>query len=168
MSNAAVPPAQDADVPAKGKGKRLVIILVALAVLAAAGGGAAWWMHQKSAADAKPGDDAKTPKAAEVGKPPVFSTLENFTVNLAGGDHFLQLGIVLQLKDEATAEHVKAYLPQIRNRILLLLSSKTAEDLELPKGKQALIDEILEVTREPLHAEGDNVQAVLLGSMIIQ
>jgi flagellar FliL protein len=167
MSNAATLPASESEAPAKGKGK-LLVILAAVVLLAAVGGGVAWWMHQKAAVETKEGDGGKASKQAEAGKPPVFNTLENFTVNLAGGDHFLQLGIVLQLKDDATAEHVKAFLPQIRNRILLLLSSKTAEDLETPKGKQALIAEILEATREPLHADGENVQAVLLGSIIVQ
>ncbi len=140
------------------------------ALLAAAGGGAAWFFHQKAAAnEAKEARKASPPRRRRTGKPPVFSTLENFTVNLAGeGDHFLQLGVVLQLKDEETAEKVKAFLPQIRNKILLLLSAKTPEELQSAKGKQALIDEILVATREPLHAEGDNVQAVLLGGMLIQ
>ncbi len=112
---------------------------------------------------------ASPPRRRREGKPPVFSTLENFTVNLAGdGEHFLQLGVVLQLKDEETADKVKAYLPQIRNKILLLLSAKTADELQTPKGKQALIDEILVATREPLHADGDNVQAVLLGGLLVQ
>ena len=170
MSNAATLPVPEADAPPKSKSKRLVILVVLFALLAAVGGGAAWWFHQKAAsAEAKEGaDDAKAGKKTEVTKPPVFTTLENFTVNLAGGDHFLQLGVVLQLKDDETAEKVKNFLPQIRNRILLLLSSKTAEDLDSPKGKQALIDEVLAATREPLQAEGENVQAVLLGSMLVQ
>ena len=170
MSNAAVLPAEAA--PAKGKGKLIVIVVAVLALAAIGGGGAAWYFHQKAAAaeastEGDEGKPAKT-KKAEAGKPPVFMTLENFTVNLVGGDHFMQLGLVLQLKDEETAEKVKAYLPMIRNKVLLLLSSKTSEEVESPKGKQALIDEILASAREPLHAEGDHVQAVLLGSMLVQ
>jgi flagellar FliL protein len=166
MANAAALPATAAPpAKAKGKGKLLIILAIAFAVLAAGGGGAAWYFHQKAAATENKDDgDAKK----KVNKPPVFNTLENFTVNLAGGDHFLQLGIVLQLKDEETAEKVKAYLPQIRNKVLLLLSSKTAEDLESPKGKEALIGQVLEAAREPLNDEGENVQAVLLGSMLVQ
>ena len=168
MSNAAALPAEGL-APAKGKSKLIVIVIAVLALLAAAGGGAAWFFHQKAAsAAAEGGEEGKPAKKAESGKPPVFNTLENFTVNLTGGDHFMQLGIVLQLKDEETAEKVKVFLPVIRNKILLLLSSKTSEELESPKGKQALIEEILKAAREPLHAEGDNVQAVLLGSMLIQ
>ncbi len=175
MSNAAALPANEAAAPAKGKGKLLVVLVAVFAVLAIGGGGAAWFFHQKAAsADAKAeGEEGKeggkeAKKKAEPGKPPVFMTLENFTVNLAGGDHFMQLGLVLQLKDEETSEKVKAYLPMIRNKVLLLVSSKTSEELESPKGKQALIDEILANAREPLHAEGDHVQAVLLGSMLVQ
>ena len=169
MSNAATLPLE-ANAPAKGKGKLLLILVAVFALLAALGGGAAWWFHQKAvSAAAKEGtEDGKATKKVEAGKPPVFTTLENFTVNLAGGDHFLQLGLVLQMKDEETAEKVKTYLPQIRNRVLLLLSSKTSEELESAKGKQTLIDEVLAATREPLGAEGDKVQAVLLASMLVQ
>lgn len=170
---AAALPAEDA--PKKGKSKLLLILVVVFALLAGGGGGAAWFFHQKAAAadakeaeDGKDGKEGKPAKKAESGKPPVFDTLENFTVNLAGGDHFMQLGIVLQVKDEETAEKVKTYLPQIRNRILLTLSAKTAEDLQSPEGKKKLIDEVLADAREPLHAEGENIQAVLLGSMLIQ
>ncbi len=167
MSTAAALPARDEAPPAKGKGKLLVILVALFALLVIGGGGAAWWFHQKAASAGAEGDEAKA-KKVESGKPPVFVTLENFTVNLAGGDHFMQLGLVLQVKDEETAEKIKAYLPMIRNRILLLLSAKTPEELESPKGKQALIDELLASSREPLHAEGERVQAVLLGSMLIQ
>lgn len=168
MSNAATLPAEDL-APAKGKSKKLVMLIAALVLLAAAGGGAAWYFHQKAtSADVKgEGGDGK-PAKKEAGKPPVFNTLENFTVNLSGGDHFMQLGIVLQLKDEETAEKVKVFLPVIRNHILLLLSAKTAEELESPKGKQALIAEVLKSAREPLQGDGENVQAALLGSMLIQ
>lgn len=170
MSNAAVLPANASEAPAKGKSKLLIILLTVFALLAAGGGGAAWWFHQKAThVDEKgEGEEGKPAKKEKSTKPPVFLTLESFTVNLAGGDHFMQLGLVLQLKDEETSEKVKTYLPQIRNKVLLLLSSKAAEDLESPKGKQTLIDEILSSSREPFHAEGENVQAVLLGSMLIQ
>ena len=174
MSSAAALPAEAAP---KGKSKLLLILVVVFALLAGGGGGAAWFFHQKAAAAAaeaaasdegKDGKEGKPAKKAESGKPPVFDPLENFVVNLAGGDHFMQLGIVLQVKDEETAEKVKSYLPQIRNRILLTLSAKTVEDLQTPEGKKKLIEEVLVDAREPLHGEGENVQAVLLGSMLIQ
>jgi flagellar FliL protein len=169
MSTAAAATAEIPVEGSKGKSKFVLILVTVLALLAGGGGGAAWFFHQKAAtADTKEGGaDAKAAKK-ESGKPPVFSTLDNFTVNLAGGDHVMQLGVVLQLKDEETAEKVKTFLPQIRNGILMLLSSKTAEELQTAEGKKKLIEEILTDTREPLHEDGENVQAILLGSMLIQ
>gem|GEM_PF-536546 len=165
------PAAATAETPvegSKGKSKFVLILVAVLALLAGGGGGAAWFFHQKAAsADTKDGAEAKSAKK-ESGKPPVFSTLDNFTVNLAGGDHVMQLGIVLQVKDEETAEKIKTFLPQIRNGILMLLSAKTAEELQTAEGKKKLIEEILNDTREPLHEDGENVQAILLGSMLIQ
>ena len=168
MSTAAALPATAA--PAKGKSKLLIILIAVFALLAVGGGGAAWFFHSKAAAEAAKGEgeEGKPVAKKESGKPPVFVTLENFTVNLAGGDHFMQLGLVLQVKDDESAEKVKTFLPLIRSKILLLLSTKTPEELQDAKGKQALIAELLADAREPFHAEGDRVQAVLLGSMLIQ
>lgn len=169
MSSAAALPLP-AEAP-KGKKKLLVVLIAVVVLLAAGGGGAAYWFHKKAAdaeAEAHDDDAPKVKRKKKDAKPPIFNTLENFTVNLAGGDHFMQLGIVLQLKDEETAEKVKTWLPQIRNHILLLLSSKSVEDLESPKGKEALVREILEKTRQPLGVDGEDVQGVLLGSMLIQ
>jgi flagellar FliL protein len=164
--------------PAKGKSKLLVILVAVFGLLAAGGGGAAFFFHKKAAdseaaaKDDEAGDDAKSDKkkkSKKDAKPPVFNTLENFTVNLSGeGDHFMQLGVVLQLKDEETSEKVKAFLPLIRSKVLLLASSKTAEELQTQKGKQDLVAEILEATRAPLKEDGEDVQAVLLGGMLIQ
>ena len=152
----------------KGKSKFVLILVAVLALAAGGGGGAAWFFHQKaSTADGKEGGETKGAKK-ESGKPPVFSTLDAFTVNLVGGDHVMQLGVVLQLKDEETAEKVKIFLPQIRNGILLTLSAKNADELQAAEGKKKLVEEILKDTREPLHEEGENVQAILLGSMLIQ
>ncbi|MGI9027037.1 MAG: flagellar basal body-associated protein FliL [Burkholderiaceae bacterium] len=168
-TSAALPLPTEEAPPKSGKRKLLVILIAVFAVLALAGGGAAWRFHQKAAdVEAKGEEGTKSAKKPEGTKPPVFNTLEAFTVNLAGGDHFLQLGIVLQLKDEETGEKVKTWMPQIRSRLLLLLSSKTAEDLETSKGKRALVEAILAETRAPLGADGEKVQAVLLGSMLVQ
>lgn len=148
--------------PPKKKGKLLPALILAIVLLGGGGGGAAWYFLHKSA----PADAAT--KAPEPPKPPVFVTLEPFTVNLQGGDHFLQLGIVLQVKDEATSEAIKTFLPQIRNRLLLLLSSKSPTDLESVEAKKKLADDILAETRQPLGDAGAGVQSVLFGSMVIQ
>jgi len=124
----------------KKKGKLLVIILVL--VLLGGGGGAAWWVL----AGSKSGAAGKAQKKEEPEKPPIFTRLDTFTVNLQrgeGDDHYLQVDMDLQVADEKVIEQIKLRMPQIRNAMLLLLSSKTAEDLAPVAGKQQLSAEIV-------------------------
>ncbi len=165
----AAPEPEAVAAPAKKK-KPLLLIAVALLVLILGGGGAAWYFTHGSASDAAgAAKDAKAKEKPKVAKPPVFVNLEPFTVNLSGGDHFLQLGVVLQVTNDETAEAIKNHLPQIRNRLLLLLSSKLPAQLNSLEDKQKLADEILADTRQPLgEEEAKNVETVLFSSMVIQ
>ena len=128
----ALKPVPTAPVEAPAKKSKLLPIVIGVVVVSFLAGGAAWHFFGPHAAPA--GAAAKTEKP--VVKNPSFMTLETFTVNLAGAEHFLQLGVVLQLDSDKTAEDVKTYLPRIRNDILLLLSSKTVSRTRRP-GWQA-------------------------------
>jgi flagellar FliL protein len=159
---AALPPAgAPAAAPKKSK---LWLVLVLLLVLGGAGGGAAWWFLGRAPAAAEP----KHEKA----KPPVFQTLEPFTVNLAeeNGDHYLQMSVVYQVADEKAVEQLKTYLPVIRNRILLLLSSKRPSELATPEGKQKLVAELVAAARESIPGSADTsaVSGAYLGAFVIQ
>lgn len=160
-----VPAGPDAEAaPAKKKSKLFIILPIVLVVLLGGGAGAWYFLHSGKAAD-HANKAAETPAQ----KPPVFVNLEPFTVNLVGGEHFLQIGLVLQVNNEETSEALKAYLPQIRNRLLLLLSSKSPDALESTEAKKKLADEILAETRAPLPpAAAEGIQSVLFASMVIQ
>jgi flagellar protein FliL len=163
---AAVPAAaKEAETVAKPKGKsRLVIVLAILLLLGGAGGGGAWWYFNQSSSDAHP-------KAAAV-KPPVFHALEPFTINLLeeNGDHYLQIAVVYQVDDEKTVDQLKTYLPIIRNRILMLLSSKRPSDLSTPEGKQKLVVDLVSAAREALPATTPErgIKSAYLGAFVIQ
>ena len=148
----AVPEVKDA-VPAKpGRKKKLIVIASVLAVLLAAGaGGTAWFLKERAAAAAvvaaegeAEGEDGATPAPAEP-KPvraslkhaPTFVPLDPFTVNLADRDseRYAQVGVTLELNDAKAGELLKAYMPAIRNNILLALGSKTAAQLMERDGK---------------------------------
>jgi len=145
------------------KKKPLLLILAILVILLAGGGGAAWWFLRG-------GHDA--PAQAATAKPPLFHALEPFTVNLLeeNGDHYLQVAIVLQVEDDKVIDQVKAYLPIIRNKILLLLSSKKPSDIGSQDGKQRLVSDILRVTRESLPGTTPErgVTSAYLGAFVIQ
>ena len=151
--------------PTVKKKRRLMPFVWITLVLALLAGGASWYFLLGPGSAAHAAQKA----ASEPPKPPVFITLEPFTVNLQGGDHFLQLGVVLQVTSDTTADTVKAYLPEIRNRLLLLLSSQAAADLASADAKRKLADEILAETRAPLaDSVRPEIQGVLFSSMVIQ
>jgi flagellar FliL protein len=154
-----------ADAPAGSNKKKLVIIIAAVLAFAGAGGGAAWFFLH----DSKPGNHAK-----EVQKrgPPVFVPLEAFTVNLQseGQDQFLQTTFTLQVQSSDQIELIKQNMPKVRNRLLLLLSSKAASEISTIEGKQKLAAEIIAQIKLPFEDKGpeQDVTDVMFTSFIIQ
>ena len=153
-----------ADEPPKKKGK-LLLVLVILLVLGGAGGGAAWYVTQSDTKSAEHKEEKQLP--------PVFVTLETFTVNLqadGGGEHYLQVGIDLKVTDPSVVDLVKLHMPEVRNGVLLLLSSKSAEQIAGLEGKQKLSAEIQEQVNKPLDAKatGKGVTGVFFTSFVIQ
>lgn len=132
--------AQDAK-PAASGGMKKIVMLLAVALLIGGGGGAgAWWMLGRDK-----GESAPQAKAAPV-VPPVFLPLEAFTVNLrpepGGNQHYIQIGITLKIAGDSMSEKIKGLMPEIRNHLLLLLSSKTASELLRPEGKARLAQDL--------------------------
>ena len=86
----------------------------------------------------------------------MFVPLEPFTVNLADRDvdRYAQVGINLQVEDARVSDELKAYMPAIRNSILLILAHKTGEELLSPEGKLQLAEEI---RRETARAMGYDI-----------
>jgi len=156
-----------ADAPQKGN-KKLIVIIAAVLLLVLGGGGAfAYIQKQKAAAAAAAGDDEEEGEApaphAEAKKhdskhPPTFVPLEPFVVNLADkeADRFAQVGVTLEVEDAKFAEELKAYMPAIRNGILMVLAHKTSQELLSQEGKIALQKEILRESVLPLGIEIDD------------
>lgn len=137
---------------AKVKGRKRswlipVILIIVLAACCAAG--YIYWRTTHASAE-------KTADAAKVLPPaaPVFFALDTFTVNLVNPDNdpdrVLYIGLTLRLPDEATRGRLNAYLPEIRSRLLLLLSRQNAAALASEEGKQALIAQIKQTLAPPL------------------
>ncbi|MBZ0091121.1 MAG: flagellar basal body-associated protein FliL [Burkholderiales bacterium] len=150
---------------AKGGGKKKILIIVAVMVLLGSlvGGVAAWFLL----GDAKHEEAAKT---AELPPPPLFYSLEAFTVNLQGDSHYLQVGIDLKISDPKVGEAIKLHMPEIRNGILLLLSSKGIDDVISVEGKKKLSGEILEHVNKPLGMKDPRLKVlgVYFTSFVVQ
>jgi flagellar FliL protein len=127
----------------KKKGKMGLIIGV-VAVVLAAGGGGGWYFMQSKTKDPAAAE-AQAKKAAA--KARVFLPLDPFTVNLTGEEErFAQVGITLEVANAEATEEIKAVMPAVRNRLLLLISSKQARELLTLEGKQALAKQIADQT----------------------
>ncbi|MBI4754675.1 MAG: flagellar basal body-associated protein FliL [Betaproteobacteria bacterium] len=147
-------PAEGGEAPKK-KGKLLVIIIAAVVLLVAAGGAAMIFMSKKHAAE---GDEEDAPPAKEArgtpGAPPVFVHLEPFTVNLQPehGEQYLQVIAVMRVEDAKVSDATKQYMPELRHRVLMLLSRKKASEISGPDGRETLADEIRGEANEVLSA----------------
>jgi len=128
------PEAEGEEQPPKKKGK--LPLIIGLVVLLAAGGGGAWFfMLRDNGSDAEP-QQAK----AQPAKPPVFVPLDAFTVNLASeqSDQYLQVAATLKVLDQSAADSVKQYMPEVRHRILVLLSTKKVSEIASGEGRERL------------------------------
>lgn len=107
--------------------------------------------------------------AEEHGGSEDYKKLEPFTVNLAGLNKVVQVSITLKLSSPKVEDKIKLYMPAIQNEIILLLSSKTTEQLQTSDGKLQLILEIKNAANKVLElTPKEGVADVLLDSLLIQ
>lgn len=152
-------------IPAVNTKKKIIIIAIAIALLIACAG-AAWYFFMQDK------QVQKTEPKHEVSQVPVFINLDTFTVNLQGDpeEKFLQLDVSLQVPNAEVAELFKGQMPAVRNRLLMLLSSKNATEISTPEGKKQLSDEIAMAvkTRFSANAKDQEVLGIFFTSFVIQ
>ena len=132
------------DTPKRKKVPINLIIIVILGLCLVGGGVFVW----KSGLFSKKTDESdieakhETENQELIG--PILS-LDTFIVNLIGdrGKNYLKAKIELELDSEKATAEINTRLPQIRDSILTLLSSKSNEDINSLEGKYQLRAEIL-------------------------
>ncbi len=150
------------DAAVKGGGKKKLIIIIAIVlVVVLVGVAALLMMKKKSHAEDEEGAAEEKPAATahvKPGTPPTFVPLDPFTVNLADKevDRFAQIGITLEVADPKFADQLKAYMPAIRNNVLIVLSHKTSAELLSGEGKEKLAREIRRESVRPMGIELDD------------
>jgi len=136
---AAKPPAEAAPTAALTKNGKTRLIIILVVVLLVLGGAGAWFFMAQH--------DGEGEHSQASTEPPVFLPLEQFTVNLQSADEqrFLQVSMTLKLAEQAVADAIAAQLPEVRSRVLLLLSTKKPAELTSLEGKNKLA---LDIARE--------------------
>ncbi len=127
--------------PAPANSKKLLIIIGVLVLIIASGVG---WYFTKGH-DAQADAHVEEAKPAPVLEPKFIPLGEKFTVNLQReeGDQYLQVGITLKILEADLEMKVKAAMPEIRSKLLILLSSKKPSELITTEGKQLLVEQII-------------------------
>ena len=152
-----------------GGSKKLLWIMIILVLLSSAGAAAAIYL----VLDQRGGDDEAESEEVVEAAAPVFMRIEPFTVNLADdnyGSRLLYTGITLRLGDEESQSVIEEHMPQVRSRLLMLLSDKQANELTSVEGKQQLAEDIINRLSVPL---GENqppldLREVLFTEFIVQ
>lgn len=72
--------------------------------------------------------------------------LKTFIVNLAdpGGKRYLRVTMEFELTNEKLIDEINKRLPQIRDAILMILPTRTIEDVQSVQGKEAIRKEIMD------------------------
>ncbi|MDO8369586.1 MAG: flagellar basal body-associated FliL family protein [Candidatus Nitrotoga sp.] len=135
------------EVKTKPKSKKLLLIIIGSVLILGIAGGAGWYFTR--------GDnhnDKSVKKASKPSEQPKFIALDPFTVNLQRetADQFLQIGITLKIFQPELEEKIKQNLPEIRSRLLVLLSGKYPSELVASNGKKKLVKEIISETETVL------------------
>ena len=156
----------DAAVAEKKSGSKGMIIMALIAVIAiGAGAGGTWFFLQ-----GQPEDEYEPARPKKI--PTAFKELEIFTVNLQPEERgqYLQLGLTVKIRDTDVSNEIDHKMPEIRNRVLLLLTSKTANDITSLVGKQLLSSEIADEIRKSMDSEmlREEILEVLFTSFVIQ
>ncbi|KUJ96399.1 MAG: Flagellar basal body-associated protein FliL [Desulfonauticus sp. 38_4375] len=159
-----------------GKLKLIIIIVLALGLL----GGGGFFAYKYFLAP-KPATEEAKPEASkegekkdtkeevqEEGGPTEIYSLPAFIVNLADplGRRYLKLSLDVEVKNQKVVEEVDKKLPQIKDAIILLLSSKSFNDIDSIEEKLALKNEIMSRLTQILGQ--DKVIRVYFTEMVVQ
>lgn len=136
------------------KGSSLKFIIIGILVVILLAGGVLAWLLLFSGSDESPADEAAVANEAAVMAESMGHTfpMDTFVVNLndPGGKRYLKTKIELEYVDELIGEELRQRLPQLRDVILLLLSSKGLDEIQGVEGKIALRRELIQRINQTL------------------
>lgn len=145
----------DTEVKDAGQGTKkglnpIVLILIAVVILMVAGGGFFFLvMTRQPNANAK--QEEKLKKEEE--KPGIFYQFEDaFIVNLAeaNAERYLKVNPVFEVDSEDVVEEINQKLPEIKDILITIFSSKSLDDVMPLAGKDRIKQEIIDKVNEVL------------------
>jgi flagellar FliL protein len=126
----------------------LKFIIIALAFMIIASVGSAFTAYLMLAPERQAANAAKADQTAkDIG--PTYQ-VGDFTVNLAetSSIRFIRTGLVLELEKEGDLKEAEKREPQIRDRVISVLRTRTLADLKAPDGLDKLRTDLIESINE--------------------
>lgn len=127
----------------------LKLVLLLVVAISVSIGGTIFFMGRTAATTPAPqAEDARPVVPA-----PIFANLEPFTVTLYGQarNRILYTAITLRLGDEESHRQIQDYMPEVRDRILKVLSIQDMTSVQTAEGRSALAQAI-RISLEPAFA----------------
>ena len=158
------PEVKDASQEKKGLNP-ILLVIVAVVVLALAGGGFFFLTMSKKSEEAPKEEEVKQEKK----DPGIFYQFEDpFIVNLAevNAERYLKVNPVFEVDKEEVLEEINKKLPEIKDILITIFSSKSLDDVMPLAGKDRLKQEIMDKVNEIL-SQG-KVVGVYFSEFVIQ
>ncbi len=156
------------------KGLPINIIIIGILAVCLVGGGLFVWKSGllskftgKDGAKTEEAEDSEETEGA-AGELGSIYELETFIVNLSGdsGNHYLKVKVSLEMNNAELNLEIEKRLPQFRDSILTLLSSKTMDDVKTLEGKAQIRAEIITMLNQYLKT--GKITNVYFGDFIVQ
>lgn len=155
------------------KKSSFLIILILLAAVAATGvAGYFWYQLEETKAQLSEGGAPEIKRSA-LPVAPIYIPLEAFTVSLMSEkneeDRVLHIGLMLKVSDERSKSVIEKLLPDIRSKLIVMLSRHSYAELASKEGKALLIGLITEEVNKTLYEnQSAKVDDVLLNAFILR
>ncbi|MBF0343011.1 MAG: flagellar basal body-associated FliL family protein [Nitrospirae bacterium] len=154
---------------AKKKSKlsaKLIIIIVGVVLVLAGAGFLVYtkFMGSKEGGGHEGAGHAEKKKKEE--GPPALVGLDPFVVNLVDAGRYMKLTVQVELASKLDEPSIKDRMPQLRDAIILLLSSKSYEAISGSDGKLQLKEEMLARLNEAIGK--DTIKHVYFMDFVVQ
>src|SRR5690606_32999537 len=160
----------------KGFGK-LILGLLLVVMIIGASVAATYFFLQKSGVlglglNTANAEYVEPPRPAVPLPAPIFASLEPFTVTLRDErtTRILYLAITLRLVDEVSRQTITEYMPEVRDRVLRLLSIQHPTYIQTPEGRERLVQHLTDLPQRRYlpQPRGTEISAVLFTAFVVQ